>query len=100
MITDENLEKLIYEAIREHVQPTIEKDFNLDTPLSEIGMLDDKDWHASSAWINLVDTIVGLEVSLKVYLSDDDYFSFKTVRDIFVSLKKELKNSIPGEEED
>ena len=97
MITDENLEKLIYEAIREHVLPTIEKDFNLDTPITEIGLSDDKHWHESSTWVNLAETVTSLEVSLEVYLTDEDYFSFKTVRDIFLALKRELENPTPEE---
>ncbi len=100
MISDEDLEKLIYEAIREHVRPNVEKEFNLDTPISEIGLSDDKNWHESSAWLNLAETITSLEVSLRVYLTDDDYFGFKTVRDIFLALKRELENPTPEENEE
>lgn len=91
--SDDQLLALIRAAINEHVLPAPEIQFNLDTPLSEIGLSHENFTHESRSFLNLTETINSLEMSLKIYISDDDYDNLLTVQDILNALKKELANS-------
>ena len=91
--SDDELIAMIYAAIKQHVFPEPTIQFDLNTPLSEIGMSNHDLGHDSKAFLNLAETIIDIEVNLKIFVEDDEYFSFKTIGDILAALKKQLANS-------
>lgn len=91
--SDDELVAMIYAAIQQHVYPKPTIDYNLDTPLAEIGMLNHDLGHDSKAFLNLAETMIDIEVNLKIFVDDEEYFAFKSLRDILNAIKKQLENS-------
>lgn len=91
--SDDDLIAMIYAAIEQHVFPKPTIDFNLDTPLAEIGLSDSDLEHDSRSFLNLAETMIDIEINLKIFVDDEEYFAFKTLRDILNAIKKQLANS-------